>query len=103
MIWTLLDTIMIYVAINIWNGTFEIPKFIDIIQKFNFQYKWKVAWRCKTDDFLSFSMKAFLSFKMASGGHLGFVEFIDFDKCNTDTRVIPLIPQILGWQIRFWC
>ena len=33
---------------------------------------------------------------MASGGHLGFVEFLDFDQCNTDTRVIPLIPLILG-------
>ena len=33
---------------------------------------------------------------MASGGHLGFVEFLDFDQYNTDTRVIPLIPLILG-------
>ena len=27
--------------------------------------------------------------------HLGFVEFLDFDKCNTETRVIPPIPLIL--------
>ena len=33
---------------------------------------------------------------MASGGHLGFLEFLDFDQCNTDTSVIPLISLILG-------
>ena len=33
---------------------------------------------------------------MASGGHLGFVEFLDFDQYNTETIVIPLITLILG-------
>ena len=41
--------------------------------------------------------------KMAANYHLGFVEFLDFDECDTETRVIPLIPPILGLRIRFWC
>ena len=40
---------------------------------------------------------------MAAKYHLGFVEFLDFDQCDTETRVIPLIPLILGLRIRFWC
>ena len=31
------------------------------------------------------------------------MEFLDFDQWYTETRVIPLIPLILGWRIRFWC
>ena len=39
MIWTLLGTIIIYVALNIWSGTFKIAKFINIYPKCNFQYR----------------------------------------------------------------
>ena len=42
------------------------------------------------------SLGRFLEFKIASGGHLGFVEFLDCDHCKTETCVIPLIPLFLG-------
>ena len=31
------------------------------------------------------------------------VEFLDFDQCKTETRAIPPIPLILGRPIRIWC
>ena len=67
----------------------------------------KVAWKCPESKpmiiYHSLNRLLFFQFKMGSGGHLGFVEFLYFDQCNTETRVKRLIPLVLGQWIRFWC